>query len=85
MNFRIIFLLLVANIWVSCGNETDNSRNSVLSHTDSDGMVLLSSGKFVMGDIQEVGNIDESPAHSVTLSKNFYISDHEVTEKEYRE
>ena len=37
-----------------------------------------------MGDIQGGGGSDESPSHSVTLSNNFYISDHEVTAAEYK-
>ena len=65
------------------GNISDVVSVSV-SVSVSDPMVKISKGTFTMGDIQGGGDSDESPSHSVTLSKNFYISDHEVTAAEYK-
>ncbi|MBF0287776.1 MAG: formylglycine-generating enzyme family protein [SAR324 cluster bacterium] len=44
------------------------------------GMVLISAGTFQMGG----NSYSDAPAHTVTISKDFYISDHEVTSAEYR-
>ena len=59
-------------------------QSAVLTTVDSNGMIQLSGGTFTMGDIQGGGQPAESPAHSVTLSNSFYISDHEVTAAEFK-
>ncbi len=61
--------------------------NVVISPADSEGMILISGGRFMMGadsqtDSDAEGN--EGPVHSVTLKGPFYISDHEVTVGEYK-
>ncbi|MGK5093926.1 formylglycine-generating enzyme family protein [Deltaproteobacteria bacterium TL4] len=50
----------------------------------SNSMVKLSGGTFMRGYIQGAGYSNESPIHQVTLSQDFYISDHEVTANEYK-
>ncbi|MGK5093259.1 SUMF1/EgtB/PvdO family nonheme iron enzyme [Deltaproteobacteria bacterium TL4] len=59
-------------------------QSAVLASADAEGMVKLAAGTFIMGDIQNNGESHESPAHTVTLSLPFYISDHEVTVNEYQ-
>ena len=43
--------------------------------------VLIPAGTFQMGSNQ--GNDDNKPVHTVTLTKAFYMCDHEVTQAEY--
>ena len=46
--------------------------------------VKMSAGAFTMGVDRDVGyNNNETPAHRVTLTRSFYICDHEVTQKEF--
>ncbi len=51
-------------------------------------MILVEGGSFSMGnpytDKEKKGDEDEKPVHKVTLS-SFYIGEHEVTVKEYKE
>ena len=47
------------------------------------GFVLVPPGTFSMGSNN--GDSDEKPIHQVTISKGFYMSDHEVTQKEWVE
>ncbi len=49
----------------------------------SEGFVLVEAGSFQMGSA--IGGSDESPVHTVHISKPFYISKYEVTQKEWRE
>ncbi len=46
------------------------------------GMVLVEGGTFKMGNVNKE-YMDQQPLHSVTLN-SFYISDHEVTQAEWR-
>ncbi|WP_333551647.1 SUMF1/EgtB/PvdO family nonheme iron enzyme [Clostridium thermosuccinogenes] len=46
-------------------------------------MVRIEPGSFYMGS--ETGDLDESPVHKVTISKPFYMSAYEVTNKQYEE
>lgn len=59
-------------------------RNLNLDNSQPDGFVRISAGTFTMGDIQGGGDSDESPAHAVTISQDFFIMDHEVTASEYK-
>ncbi len=49
----------------------------------SEGFVLVEEGSFQMGSAS--GESDERPVHTVRISKPFYISKYEVTQKEWRE
>ncbi|MBQ6566682.1 MAG: SUMF1/EgtB/PvdO family nonheme iron enzyme [Treponema sp.] len=51
------------------------------------GFVYIPAGSFMMGmNAGSSGARDnESPAHKVTLTRDFYMCDHEVTQKEYKE
>lgn len=63
--------------------------NVVVNSADSNGMVLLSGGRFEMGADNESQNdgsakSKELPVHTVILTGPFYVSDHEVTASEYK-
>lgn len=51
---------------------------------NSDDMVLIPAGEFIMGSDLSIGNPNERPAHSVYLDA-FYIDKYEVTQKRYKE
>ena len=43
-------------------------------------MMPVEAGKFTMGDESGIGEEDERPTHSVTLTKSYYIGETEVTQ-----
>lgn len=45
--------------------------------------IRIAAGTFEMGDLAGVGNADERPVHTVTLTRDFYIGKYEVTQAEY--
>lgn len=48
--------------------------------------VLIPAGEFDMGRLSnEEGDIDETPVHRVNISKSFYLSKYEVTQKQWCE
>lgn len=64
-------------------------RSGVLAPADSEGMIQLSGGTFMMGADNDSladgsASANEEPAHPVTLTRPFFISDHEVTVAEYQ-
>jgi formylglycine-generating enzyme required for sulfatase activity len=44
-------------------------------------MVLLPPGSFRMGDLSGTGSAAERPAHEVTITRSFYVSTHEITQR----
>ncbi len=48
-----------------------------------EGFVLVEAGTFRIGSTN--GDYDEKPVHEVTLSRSFYMSQYEVTQKQWRE
>jgi sulfatase modifying factor 1 len=48
-----------------------------------EGFVLVEAGTFQMGSTD--GDDDEKPVHRVTISRSFYMSQYEVTQKQWRE
>lgn len=50
------------------------------------GMVFIPAGTFQMGNTGEhSGNEWEKPLHTVTISKSFYMSKYEISQKQYEE
>jgi hypothetical protein len=47
------------------------------------GFVLVKAGTFQMGSAD--GDSREKPVHSVTISRDFYMSQHEVTQKQWQQ
>jgi antitoxin component YwqK of YwqJK toxin-antitoxin module len=48
-------------------------------------MILINSGTFRMGDLNDLGSYDEKPVHQVTISRPFYVSEREITINQYCE
>jgi hypothetical protein len=75
--FSIILILL---FFTSCQHDQD-----VNSFTNSIGnkMIRIEAGTFRMGDLNNQGYYDEKPIHQVTINYPFYISETEITIKQY--
>ena len=68
--------------------EKKNSKKAAAEEMSApEGFVYIPAGSFMMGvNLRTPGARDkESPAHKVTLTRSFYMCDHEVTQKEYKE
>ncbi len=65
-------------------NEIDITIN--ISTAKTCDMVLIPAGTFLMGDTGGYYRVldDEKPVHTVTISKAFYMSKYEVTQKQYQ-
>ena len=63
------------------------SQDSIQQTIDSLEFVLIPDGEFDMGSpLNEAGRYDnEGPVHHVNISKAFYISKYEVTQKQWRD
>ncbi|WP_024912742.1 formylglycine-generating enzyme family protein [Chania multitudinisentens] len=63
------------------------SQRAANTWTNSLGMrfVTIPQGTFLMGSTEADADSREKPAHSVTLSKAFYIGQFEVTQKDWEE
>ena len=46
-------------------------------------MVWIPAGRFMMGDLQGNGNVDEVPVHEMNIQQTFAISQYEITVKEF--
>ncbi len=77
-----VFLSFVAAI-LSCGQAMAQPPKTI---TNSIGMklVLIPKGTFSMGAlVSEVGSKDDERQHHVTISKEYYLAIHEVTQAQY--
>ena len=55
-----------------------------LSDTLSDTLIYVPAGKFYMGNpLEQFPHWQEAPQHMVTLTKDFYMSDHPILNSEY--
>lgn len=63
----------------------ESSKAVAIAFTNSLGMGMarIAPGSFTMGS--KKGDFDEQPVHKVTISKEFSISDHEVTRAEFEQ
>lgn len=62
----------------SDGNSSDDGTSSGSSEQIPEGFVKVTAGTFQMG------GQDSKPVHKVTLTRSFYMCDHEVTQAEYK-
>jgi len=96
-HFRDYRVSLTSGIQDTAGNALSSASTTgfetvgglVITSADSNGMVLLSGGRFQMGaDNQSIvdgdNETDETPTHTVKLTGPFYISDHEVSSSEFK-
>ena len=69
-----------------CGVCDEDPANDNLScATAPDGFVLIEAGTFTMGSPEsELGREDDETQHQVTLTNDFFMSDHEVTHAEWQ-
>lgn len=86
---KTILCLCIMTVFMAC---TKAQQDDGMDHyQNSIGMdfVLIPAGSFVMGEATRDecttcnARTDETPRHPVTISKPFYISTHEVTQKEF--
>ena len=56
-----------------------------LTNTLGQKLVQIPAGNFYMGSLGKGENYDEKPIHKVVISKPFYMSTTEVTNKQYEE
>ena len=95
--FRDYRVSLTTGIQDSAGNALSSASSFgfetlggvVITSADSNGMILLSGGRFQMGaDNQSIADgdneSDETPTHTTELTGLFYISDHEVSSSEFK-
>jgi len=61
---------------------TSEYSNESQNSTAATGFIYVPAGTFTMGSNN---NTDEQPAHSVTISRSFYIGKYEVTQKEWND
>lgn len=66
-----------------CG-QTKTESIAKLPAISSD-FILIPAGTFKMGSNSNQGYDNNMPVHNVTISKAFYMCDHEVTQKEYED
>jgi formylglycine-generating enzyme required for sulfatase activity len=78
----LVALLCIATL-LGAGCSTTSGPSESGDYTDAPpGMVRVPSGSFVMGDGGALCGADE---HEVTLTRDFYLGQHEVTNQEYLE
>jgi formylglycine-generating enzyme required for sulfatase activity len=58
-------------------------RDRLKSGSEGPEMVVISSGKFPMGDIQDKHGNDELPVREVVIKRSFAVSRYEVTFDQY--
>lgn len=78
---KIFSLLIILTLSIGMNS------NSEKSFVNSIGMKMLriDKGSFVMGDLSGKGQFDEHPSRNVKISNDFYISETEVTIKQFRQ
>lgn len=70
---------------MSCSHKiTEPEEKPKIEHKTYDNMVFVKGGTFMMGNKSSDGKDNEKPIHSVSVD-DFYISKHEVTQKEWKE
>lgn len=75
-------------VWVKVGGEKSNEVDFTVKTNDPGDfeMVLIPAGSFEMGNTGAyLGDIDEKPVHTITISRDFLMSKYEVTQKQYEE
>ena len=76
---RVLWLVLL--LVVAWSGALATGQNPVGPRGEIEGMAFIPAGSFTMGDTLGEGCVDESPAHTVTLTA-YYIGRYEVTNDE---
>ena len=68
----------------SAGSDSVTTASGFIDYTTNDGstMVAITAGSFSMGST--TGDADEAPVHTVTLTRDLWIGETEVTQAQYR-
>ena len=87
--FACVALLLVAASLASAkpskkSKNADDSATKEALRTATEDFVRIEAGTFMMGICEERREDRDGAVHSVTLTRSFYICDHEVTNAEYK-
>lgn len=85
MKFRNYFLSFLAFTFLLSCSKDDNTTNPITDNILTNDMVLIPAGTFQMGNTGAYSDdSDEKPVHTVTISRAFYMSKYEVTQKQYQ-
>ena len=88
-NVYLLFIFCSAFTTIDINAQTSsNATNKIFQDKLSSGglgpvMTFVPAGKFVMGDLKQVGQSYEHPAHEVTFSEAFHIGKFPITFNEY--
>ena len=86
---RILVITFCFSLLFSCFSkkekkEVRTGQNAVqTSEADSEGMVLIPGGEFMMGANSSQSNLDEYPKHKMIV-EDFYMDIHEVTNRQFK-
>lgn len=81
--FNAIGLLSVFTVMLSC-QETAAEQPKTISNSIGMELVLIPKGTFAMGSpLSELGSKDNERQHEVTISKDYFLCIHEVTQAQY--
>ena len=96
--YRHIMIAMLAALTFACGDSNTETDASADAGAPSDGQstldaggpeiepyVLIKAGSFTMGSESELALDFEKPAHTVTLTRDFYLQTTEVTQAQYAE
>ncbi|MDQ1266640.1 MAG: hypothetical protein QG635_1792 [Bacteroidota bacterium] len=72
-----------ASIVIYYNSSNTITYNLISNHNPQIDFVEIPSGSFIMGSDLYEGYDNESPAHSVTLSRSFLMSKYEITQKQW--
>ncbi|MBR0124560.1 MAG: SUMF1/EgtB/PvdO family nonheme iron enzyme, partial [Treponema sp.] len=73
----IVLAASILLLLVSCKKKEEKKKDNT-----PEGFVRISAGTFKMGS--KAGDKFEKPAHQVKLTHDIYMSDHELTQAEYK-
>ncbi len=84
LSFLAVVLMLGVYLLTGCGDDDDGSPTAPGPGQGPEGFVHIQPGTFTMGSPgDEPGRDSDETQHQVTVTKAFYISDHEVTQAEW--
>src|SRR3989339_1698729 len=82
MNKKSIAIFLFGLLLVSGAQSQEGQK---ITNTLGQKFVQIPAGSFYMGSLGKGEHYDEKPIHKVVISKSFYMSTTEVTNKQYEE
>lgn len=89
MKKTLSILSLAIILLTSCGKEEPAAEKKLPAFKTIKGIdcVLIKAGSFIMGasETDEEAYDDETPQHNVTITKDFYLGQYEVTNAQYCE